>query len=234
MKQNHKSIARRATKDIHKGYDIQARIEMAIEAALAKQEQGDPVGEVESSLRFTGGFHVKLRHTATMPEVGTKLYTTPQQRKPLNYAQRFEIITRWKDLYADQINAAEMLIAMTEAAHGIAPQVAQKLPDAVEHYGGVFTDEQLGIAPQAKSLSIEQKQNLDGIIGNLKRHRAKFDSLTKEEQNSITGGKHVWFSKPVDVHPTKDVEISNMGKPFTVKAYVTPLVKPAAPQGSDK
>ena len=66
-------------------------------AEAEKQEQSEPVGEVESSLRFTGGFHVKLRHTATMPEVGTPLYTTPphgearglsqQQRKPLTDEQ---------------------------------------------------------------------------------------------------------------------------------------------------
>ena len=29
-------------------------------------------------------------------------------------------------------------------------------------------------------------------------------------------------AQPAPVRPTKDVEISNMGKPFTVKAYVTP------------
>lgn len=39
---------------------------------------GEPVGEVESSLRFTGGFHVRLYRDAHMPEPGTKLYTTPQ------------------------------------------------------------------------------------------------------------------------------------------------------------
>lgn len=39
---------------------------------------GEPVGEVESSLRCTGGFHVRLYRDAHMPEPGTKLYTTPQ------------------------------------------------------------------------------------------------------------------------------------------------------------
>ncbi|WP_431152252.1 hypothetical protein [Acidovorax facilis] len=38
----------------------------------------EPVGEVESSLRFTGGFHARLYRDAHMPEPGTKLYTTPQ------------------------------------------------------------------------------------------------------------------------------------------------------------
>jgi len=32
------------------------------------------------------------------------------------------------------------------------------------------------------------------------------------------------------VRPTKDVEISNMGKPFTVRAYVTPPAQPAPVQ----
>ena len=46
--------------------------------------------------------------------------------------------------------------------------------------------------------------------------KALEESLAKQEQGE----------------PVKDVEISNMGKPFTVKTYVTPLVKPAALQGS--
>ena len=54
-----------------------ARAESTLEA-----EKQEPIGEVESSLRFTGGFHVKLRHTATMPEVGTKIYTHPYTGQP--------------------------------------------------------------------------------------------------------------------------------------------------------
>jgi hypothetical protein len=34
------------------------------------------------------------------------------------------------------------------------------------------------------------------------------------------------------VRPTKDVEISNMGKPFTVKAYTTPPAQPATEESS--
>jgi hypothetical protein len=45
--------------------------------SLAASAGSEPVGEVESSLRFTGGFHVRLYRGATMPEPGAKLYTHP-------------------------------------------------------------------------------------------------------------------------------------------------------------
>ncbi|WP_040328673.1 hypothetical protein [Acidovorax delafieldii] len=46
-------------------------------ASVAASAESEPVGEVEYSLRFTGGFHVRLYRGATMPDPGTKLYTNP-------------------------------------------------------------------------------------------------------------------------------------------------------------
>ena len=69
----------------HEGFNVDMaellahRAIKALEEALAKQEQGEPVGIVESAIQGAGGFHVKLtRHV--MPMIGETLYTTPQQR----------------------------------------------------------------------------------------------------------------------------------------------------------
>jgi hypothetical protein len=87
---------------------------------------GEPVGEVESSLRFTGGFHARLYRDAHMPEPGTKLYTTPQPTQaqagavPLTEAQRNAI---WEEhRYSDGdgwVVDCESIIGAVEAAHGI-------------------------------------------------------------------------------------------------------------------
>ena len=77
--------------------------------ALAKQEQGEPVGIVESAIQGAGGFHVKLtRHV--MPMIGEILYTTPQQRTwvGLTNEEKADIAAqghqRWKE-YAEAIEA---------------------------------------------------------------------------------------------------------------------------------
>ena len=43
-----------------------------------EQPADEPMAYVESALRFTGGFHCRLRHGAQHPEVGSPLYTRPQ------------------------------------------------------------------------------------------------------------------------------------------------------------
>jgi len=75
--------------------------------AEAKQEQGEPVGEY-----IAKGV---IRWNKSYPEVGTKLYTTPQQRKPLMVKQRKEIAARWRE----GSGTASEIIDMVEAAHGI-------------------------------------------------------------------------------------------------------------------
>jgi hypothetical protein len=83
-----------------------------LEEALAKQEQGEPVGGFVQSpygnypiLQWTDGYIAKM---------GDKLYTTPQQRKPPEwYAQ-------WiRNNYQDHPNIATLCDEMTKAAHGI-------------------------------------------------------------------------------------------------------------------
>jgi hypothetical protein len=62
---------------------------IALEEALAKQEQGEPVAEVTSAT----GAEVTMSwwHEPDLP-IGTKLYTTLQQRKPLTDEQRKAIV----------------------------------------------------------------------------------------------------------------------------------------------
>lgn len=92
------------------------------------------------------------------------------------------------------------------AKSGIAPQAESVVSQTSQEMNDkIGSSENVSVkAPQAKPLTAEQKQTLDRTISILERHRSKFDSLTKEEQDAITGGKPVWF------------------------------LKPAAPQGSDK
>lgn len=94
--------------DMHQAGEAElARIWTKVEAIRAKQAakpkhsplpqaqpaavQAEPVGVVESSLRFTGGFHVRLAHGAMMPEPGTKLYTAPQ-------AQPADAPNEWEEI----------------------------------------------------------------------------------------------------------------------------------------
>jgi len=85
----------------------------AIKEALAQPEQ-EPVGVVESALRFTGGFHVRLNRGATMPDVGSNIYTTPPQRKPLTDEQLLHIYVTTKGFEFYRVFARAI-----EAAHGI-------------------------------------------------------------------------------------------------------------------
>ena len=107
----------------------------ALEEALAKQEQGEPVGEV---ILYTGDgfpcapFHQVKWSDGMMPPVGTKFYTTPQQRKPLTDKMIFVAARVMNDRQADACNVdrddqwkiyGQDFIgdarAMLEAAHGI-------------------------------------------------------------------------------------------------------------------
>jgi hypothetical protein len=61
----------------------------------------------------------------------------------------------------------------------------------------------------------------DSLFAMVKDARNKFESTTPaQEFICSTGLCH--YKPAAAVQPTKDVEISNMGKPFTVKAYTTP------------
>ena len=81
----------------------------ALEEALAKQEHGEPVGEMQLSAIYEG---MVVPVVSVELPAGTKLYTTPQQRKPLTDEQIYAIQTSasftWKG-FARAI----------EAAHGI-------------------------------------------------------------------------------------------------------------------
>ena len=50
--------------------------------------------------------------------VGTPLYTTPPQRKPLTHEQRFDLLTKFEP-YKNKWGAPAILIDMVEAAHDI-------------------------------------------------------------------------------------------------------------------
>lgn len=86
---------------------------------------GEPVGEVESSLRFTGGFHVRLYRDAHIPEPGTKIYTTPQPTQaqagavPLTDEQLAEMMRETWGCASIAPRHAMKFARAIEAAHGI-------------------------------------------------------------------------------------------------------------------
>jgi hypothetical protein len=82
----------------------------AIKAHEAKQEYGEPVGEV---IRLSVGGDVDW--FSFVPEVGTLLYTAPQQRKPLTDEQIKAIRVDCGNPLAIHIEFARAI----EAAHGI-------------------------------------------------------------------------------------------------------------------
>ena len=85
-----------------------------LEAALAKQEQGEPVAMMEE-VSHNGYLYKEIvwkMQTHTLP-IGTCFYTTPQQRKPLTDEQKIALCKQFPDsLTFDAITAIE-------AAHGI-------------------------------------------------------------------------------------------------------------------
>jgi hypothetical protein len=70
------AIARRAAKDITKGYDIQLRIEMAIKEALAQEQEPEWYHGVDEH----GCNHFYHKTELRPSEFSTPLYTTPPQR----------------------------------------------------------------------------------------------------------------------------------------------------------
>ena len=89
----------------------------ALEEALAKQEQGEPVaititGKLGNIYSFTGDYSLKK---------GDKVYTTPQQRKPLTDEQIKDVASpcMWWVREQDILDAAIELARAIEAAHGI-------------------------------------------------------------------------------------------------------------------
>ena len=102
----------------------------------------------------------------------------------------------WNDAAIDKANTPQQRTWVELTDEQINQAYADSYKGIPLHEGIVAKfKENNGIAPQAKPLSDEQKQNLDEIVGNLKYYRAKFDSLTKEEQDAITVGKPAWFLK---------------------------------------
>ena len=110
------AIARRAAKDIIKGYDIQTRIEMAIKEALAQEQEPTNIERHEANIqKFLGApqqpeqepvawrapnwghgddewayrdFDDPVLIADGKPSPNNEaLYTTPPQRKPLTYGQ---------------------------------------------------------------------------------------------------------------------------------------------------
>ena len=88
--------------------------------SLDKQEQGEPVGFIGdryngkmSGSAYPEPMAIWINH---LPPIGSVLYTTPQQRKPLTDAQYFEIGQR-NQLPSHKIEQIHK--ELNEAAHGI-------------------------------------------------------------------------------------------------------------------
>jgi hypothetical protein len=87
-----------------------------LERATPQQEQGEPVAKVCHDLDGHIGWNPSLTE---LPDEGTKLYTTPQQRKPLTDEQ---IEQMWQTLWGDQWTTKgrrNHFARAIEAAHGI-------------------------------------------------------------------------------------------------------------------
>jgi len=92
-------------------------LEEALEEALAKQEQGEPVaititGKLGNIFSFTGDYSLKK---------GDKVYTTPQQRKPLTDEERKQMWHKANPAHKSwaSFDWYSQGVADTEAAHGI-------------------------------------------------------------------------------------------------------------------
>jgi hypothetical protein len=84
-----------------------------LKEALAKQEQGEPVAWIHPD--WPDGYSGFQSPVTTYITNGwVPLYTTPQQRKPLNKQKRIEIIES-----LEFENSQQELIDAVEAAHGI-------------------------------------------------------------------------------------------------------------------
>lgn len=110
----------------------------ALEEALAKQEQGEPVAWEVFALKFANGTRLQYGKPENLPKyLGCRpLYTTPQQRKPLTDEQFLEMIllTGTQELVGvttfvggsvqmhgkiGLLRSAKIIKEFVEAAHGI-------------------------------------------------------------------------------------------------------------------
>jgi hypothetical protein len=93
----------------------------ALEEALAKQEQGEPVGEIECIDIDEDGQPSAWLKLYDNVKLGDLLYTTPQQRKPLTDEQLADAVDAWfkPDSNGNYPNWRERMRAAIEAAHGI-------------------------------------------------------------------------------------------------------------------
>ena len=96
----------------------------AIKEALAQEQEQEPVAMVESVATVvseSGNQEVTMSwwHEPALP-VGTKLYTTPPQRKPLTSKEirAIEVEVAMSNSFAHPTKAEEFVRAI-EAAHGI-------------------------------------------------------------------------------------------------------------------
>ena len=89
---------------------------IVLEEALAKQEQGEPVAEVKRN--SSGQIYIDWRdgESAIVNLVGTVLYTTPPQRKPLTKSQ---VLDLWEQTYVQRGSTGIEFARAIEAAHGI-------------------------------------------------------------------------------------------------------------------
>jgi len=116
-------LALEAFKDLEKHRCLHyPNIVKALEEALAKQEQGEPVAKVCHDLDGHIGWNPSLTE---LPDEGTPLYTTPQQREPLTDKQLNIIGSRWHLNLLGTDEKAELFAfaRAIEAAHGIKGEV---------------------------------------------------------------------------------------------------------------
>jgi hypothetical protein len=88
-------------------------------AKLAALEGQNAIGVVESSLRFTGGFHVKINRDAVMPDVGTPLYLSAgaQPDTAQEYMTGYSDGKQWAEGQAQPLTNGEIYTAYIEATN---------------------------------------------------------------------------------------------------------------------
>jgi len=98
----------------------------ALEKALAKQEQGEPVHQYRSPHCSDWYDGIPDHHDGHGPYEVRTLYTTPQQRKPLTRAQIINAVaTAFNFNSRDYDEIIEPVARAIEAAHGITASEAE-------------------------------------------------------------------------------------------------------------
>jgi hypothetical protein len=219
------------------------RVDEIFKQALEQSVQ-EPVGEVIGTNEYAGFGQIK--HVKTIQwrgepaPIGTKLYTTTTAAQPAPVQEGSVSkgeYNRLRDEYNDLVNRSEQ-----------DAKVAKQWRKHVKYcqFQGVDLDYQITTPPAAPVQPVAMRMPKVGdrvvCIDDESLGTVVYLTAGGSPEIKFDDGSHGTYMlrefaelfgyttlPAAAVNPTKDVEISNMGKPFTVKAYVTPLAAQPAP-----